>query len=62
MRGRTAVQRIIQNADIEITLQNIVNAVEDELLLIDKDYRVRFANSTALPKTRGLYPLAFRET
>ncbi len=33
------------DAGLDITLQNIVDSVEDELLVIDGDYRVKFANS-----------------
>ncbi len=33
--------------DLLISLQEVVNAVEDELLVIDGDYRIRFANSAA---------------
>ncbi|HJX69892.1 MAG TPA: GAF domain-containing protein, partial [Dehalococcoidia bacterium] len=35
------------DAGLDITLQDIVDSVEDELLVIDGDYRVKFANSVA---------------
>lgn len=41
----TAVQRTIENADLGLTLQDVVDGVEDELLVIDSAYRIRFANS-----------------
>jgi len=47
----TTVQRVARNADSDMTLQEIVNGVEDELLVIDNEYRVRFTNSAA---RRGL--------
>ncbi|MFC2066748.1 GAF domain-containing protein [Chloroflexota bacterium] len=42
------------NLNLPISLQNIVDGVEDELLVIDSDYRIRFANSAA----RGRYSQA----
>ena len=44
-RKETAIQRVARNAGLDITLQDIVDGVEDELLVIDKEYRVKFANS-----------------
>ncbi|MFH1087114.1 MAG: hypothetical protein V1737_00835, partial [Chloroflexota bacterium] len=38
---------------LDVTLQGILDSVEDELVVIGGDYRVRFANSAArgkLPK------------
>ena len=32
---------------IDIALQSIVDGIEDELLVIDNNYRIRFANTTA---------------
>jgi len=40
---------------LEISLQNILDCVEDELLVIDKKYRVKFVNSAARSKlTKGV--------
>ncbi len=47
-RKGTALQGTARNADLEITLQGIVDGIEDECLVIDSDYRVRFANAAAL--------------
>ena len=44
-RKETAIQRAARNTGLDITLQNIVDNLEDELLVIDSEYRVRFANS-----------------
>ena len=44
-RKKTATQRVARNAGLDISLQDIVDGLEDELLVIDSDYRVRFANS-----------------
>ena len=44
-RKETAIQRAARNAGLDITLQDIVDGVEDELLVIDREYRVKFANS-----------------
>jgi signal transduction histidine kinase len=46
-RKKTVIQRAAVNAGLDITLQEIVDGVEDELLVIDREYRVRFANSAA---------------
>jgi len=43
----TAIQRAEGNTGTDLTLQDIVDGVEDELLVIDSDYRIRFANSAA---------------
>ena len=40
----TAPQQVIKNADLDITLQGIVDGVEDGLLVIDSEYRVVLAN------------------
>ncbi|MFC1992724.1 GAF domain-containing protein [Chloroflexota bacterium] len=45
-RKDTATQHSTTSADLDITLQNVVDSVEDELLVIDSKYRIRFANST----------------
>ena len=45
MRGKeTAVPQAAGNAGLDIPLQDIVDGVEDALLVIDSEYRVRFAN------------------
>jgi len=44
-RKDTAIQRKVRNVGLDITLQDIVDSVEDELLVIDSKYRVRFVNS-----------------
>ena len=36
---------VATDADLEMVLRRIVDGMEDELLVIDKEYRVRFANS-----------------
>jgi len=42
---RTPIERIARNAGLDTTLQDIVDAIEDEFLVIDSEYRVRFVNS-----------------
>ena len=44
-KKETAIQPAAGDLGLDITLQNIVDGVEDELLVIDSEYRVRFANS-----------------
>jgi len=46
MRGKeTPMQRAARNVGLSITAQDVMDAVEDEILVIDSEYRVRFANS-----------------
>ena len=49
-KKETAIQSASRNAGLDITLQDIVDSVEDELLVIDSEYRIRFANSAALDR------------
>ncbi len=44
-KRKTAIQRPARNVGLNINLQDVVDSVEDELLVIDSDYRVLFANS-----------------
>ena len=43
-RKDTAIRRAAKNAGLDITLQDMVDSIEDEFLVIDSDYRVRMAN------------------
>ncbi|HUU64231.1 MAG TPA: GAF domain-containing protein [Dehalococcoidia bacterium] len=45
-RKDTAIQRAAKNAGLDITLQDVVDSIEDEFLVIDSEYRVRMANFT----------------
>ena len=46
--GRARVmRRQIEDTGLDVTLQDIVDGLEDELLVIDSDYRLRFFNSAA---------------
>jgi len=51
-RKETAIQRATKNTGLDITLHDMVDVVEDELLVIDREYRVRFANSAARRRLR----------
>jgi len=48
----TTVQNTTAIAGLEVILQDILDASEDELVFIDQDYHVRFANSVVLHKYR----------
>jgi len=50
VRRTVEAQPVTDNEELEISLQNIVDRVEDELLVIDREYRVIFANSSARDK------------
>jgi signal transduction histidine kinase len=43
-KTNTTIQRAARNADLDITLQHVIDGVEDELVVIDSQHRVRFAN------------------
>ncbi len=49
-RRQTAIKQVARDVGLEINLQNVAGAVEDELLVIDSEYRLRFANSAALAR------------
>jgi len=46
----TGAQQTPGSADLDITLQDIADSLEDELLVVDDEYRVRFANSAVRGK------------
>ncbi|MFC1970777.1 GAF domain-containing protein [Chloroflexota bacterium] len=48
-----ALQRSGKNVVLQITLPDILNGIEDEILVIDDEYRIRFANSAVIKKFRG---------
>jgi signal transduction histidine kinase len=41
---KAAIQRIGGNASLDISLQDVMDGVEDKLFVIDREYRVSFAN------------------
>ena len=46
------VQQAARDTGLEISLQDIINSVEEEILVIDSEYRLRFANPAALSRLR----------
>ncbi|MFC1900106.1 GAF domain-containing protein [Chloroflexota bacterium] len=46
----TVVQKTIESAGLEVILQDILDAIEDEIIIIDQEYRVRFSNSAVLSR------------
>ncbi len=48
----TAIQRAAKNAGLDITLQDMVDGIEDEFLVIDSEYRVRLTNSAVRSRLR----------
>jgi signal transduction histidine kinase len=49
-KKETAIQQAATDVGLDISLQDVLHDVEDELLVIDSEYRVRFANSAAQGK------------
>jgi len=45
---RKPTQKTIKKADLDISLQDILDGVEDDMVVVDSEYRIRFANSAAL--------------
>ena len=45
--------RATENMGLDIALSDIADSVEDELLVIDREYRLRFANSAVYRKLQG---------
>ena len=43
-KKESAIPRVDMNAVLDISLQSVIDGVEDKLLLIDSKYHVRFAN------------------
>ena len=41
---KAAIQRIGENASLDMNLQDVMDGIEDKLFVIDKEYRVIFAN------------------
>ncbi|MFC1932413.1 GAF domain-containing protein [Chloroflexota bacterium] len=44
-KKETEIQGAVRNAGLDINLQDIMDGMEDELLVIDREYKVRLANS-----------------
>lgn len=51
-KKRTGIQQATRDAGLDMNLQNIIDAIEDELLVIDREYRVRVANSVVRNRFR----------
>ena len=47
---RIKPQLTVANGPLDLSLQDLVNGLEDELFIIDKEYRVKFANSATVQK------------
>jgi len=45
---RKPTQKTIRRADFDISLQEILDGVEDDIVVVDSEHRIRFANSAAL--------------
>jgi signal transduction histidine kinase len=49
-RKRTAIRGAAKDVGLRTSLNDVVDSVEDEILVVDCDYRVRFANSAVRNK------------
>ena len=43
-------QKVVTRAGLDISLQDILDGVEDDIVVVDSEHRIRFANSAALKK------------
>ena len=50
---RKPAQKTVTRAGLDISLQDILDGVEDDIVVVDSEYRIRFANSAALKKLAG---------
>jgi PAS domain-containing protein len=58
-KEKAAIQQVTKSMGIDTSLQDIANCIEDELLVIDREYRVKFANSAMrrrLPQNHAALP------
>ena len=61
MREKKATsRRATRGEELKLSLQDIVNGVEDELIVVDSEHRVRLANSAARAKLQAEAPLVGR--
>jgi len=47
---RKPTQKVVTKAELDISLQEILDGVEDDIVVVDSEHRIRFANSAALKK------------
>ena len=52
-RRKTKPQLATAKWPLDLGLQDLVNSLEDELFIVDEEYRVKFANSSAMQKLGG---------
>jgi signal transduction histidine kinase len=48
---RKPAQKTVTRAGLDMSLQDILDGVEDEIVVVDNEYRIRFANSAALKES-----------
>ncbi len=47
------LQKTAINSGLDVILQDILDAIEDEIIVIDQEHRIRFANVVVLKRVRG---------
>jgi signal transduction histidine kinase len=50
---RKPAQKTVKKAGLDISLQDILDGVEDDIVVVDSEYRIRFANSAELKRFAG---------
>ncbi len=48
---KKSTQEVVTRAGLDISLQDILDGVEDDIVVVDSEHRIRFANSAALKKS-----------
>jgi signal transduction histidine kinase len=51
-RKKTAIRDPVSSIDLDATLGSIIDSLEDEIIVVDRDYRVSYANSVVLNRFR----------
>lgn len=53
----TPTEQVAARSDLDMPFQDLLDAVEDSIVVVDTEYRVRFANSAALKKVGAASPI-----
>jgi signal transduction histidine kinase len=54
---KTSTGPVAASSDLDMPVQDLLDAVEDSIVVVDTEYRVRFANAAALQKVGAISPV-----
>jgi len=49
----TVIQKSIESAGLEVILQGVLDAIEDEIIIVDHEHNIRYANSVVSGKSQN---------